>query len=74
MQDTDQKQVQHTQDIFSLSSFTKPDNHSLAKRSHRGGYQSRTSQCIHERIKEEVFATYDQSQTSTSLLAAARHI
>ena len=33
------KQVQHTQDIFSLSGFTYPDKRNHTKRSHDGGYQ-----------------------------------
>ncbi len=33
------KQVQHTLDIFSLSGFTKPNNHTHMKRSHSSGYQ-----------------------------------
>ncbi len=33
------KQVQHTQDIFSLSGFTKPNNRNQAKWSHNASYQ-----------------------------------
>lgn len=33
------KQVQHAQDKFSLSCFTKPDNGNHVKQYHNGGYQ-----------------------------------
>ncbi len=73
------KQVQHTQDISSLSHFSLTIALSLSGHTMvviNSVSQPRDSQSSHERIhiKGAVFAALDQSQTWTSLLAAERHI